>query len=366
MKGYQAILANVKKVEPEEKRIEDVPVVREFPDVFPEELPGLPPQRQVKFQIDLTPVELKKANPGTTFKVGTEACDEDATSMIFKRVYIYLGPLKSGFQALGRDLLGLDGPFVKEPARGQLLTVVGVDSNNGIYHVAYAIVEKETYNSWLWFSNNLGEDLDLNERSNFTFISDRQKGLLPAIERLYPFAKHRYCLRHIHENMKKNYSGVAYKQMLWKCATTTTVPHFKQEMQKLKDFSEGCHKFLADIQPHHWARSHFSGKTMTDVLLNNMCEVLNRWLVDARDKPIITALEYIREYLMKRIVTVNNMISKSDGPLTPGATKVFDGIKKQAEKYTVMWNGDQLYQVSGPHNDQCVVDMNAKVCACRK
>ncbi|XP_071713165.1 uncharacterized protein [Rutidosis leptorrhynchoides] len=53
--GYQAILANVKKVEPEEKRIEDVPVVTEFPEVFPEELPGLPPQRQVKFQIDLTP-----------------------------------------------------------------------------------------------------------------------------------------------------------------------------------------------------------------------------------------------------------------------------------------------------------------------
>ncbi|XP_071741232.1 uncharacterized protein [Rutidosis leptorrhynchoides] len=53
--GYQAILANVKKVELEKKRIEDVPVIREFPDVFPEELPGLSPQRQVKFQIDLTP-----------------------------------------------------------------------------------------------------------------------------------------------------------------------------------------------------------------------------------------------------------------------------------------------------------------------
>ncbi|XP_071694812.1 uncharacterized protein [Rutidosis leptorrhynchoides] len=55
MKGYQATLSNVKEVESEEKRIEDVPVVREFPEVFPEELPGLPPQRQVKFQIDLTP-----------------------------------------------------------------------------------------------------------------------------------------------------------------------------------------------------------------------------------------------------------------------------------------------------------------------
>ncbi|GKB60109.1 hypothetical protein Tco_0916295, partial [Tanacetum coccineum] len=39
----------------DEKRLEDIPVVREFPGVFPEDLPGLPPVRQVEFQIDLMP-----------------------------------------------------------------------------------------------------------------------------------------------------------------------------------------------------------------------------------------------------------------------------------------------------------------------
>ncbi|GJY04429.1 putative reverse transcriptase domain-containing protein [Tanacetum coccineum] len=39
----------------EERRLEDVPIVREFPKVFPEDLPGLPPARQVEFQIDLVP-----------------------------------------------------------------------------------------------------------------------------------------------------------------------------------------------------------------------------------------------------------------------------------------------------------------------
>ncbi|GJV76228.1 hypothetical protein Tco_1507812 [Tanacetum coccineum] len=33
--------------------VEDVHIVRDFPKVFPEDLPGLPPTRQVKFQIDL-------------------------------------------------------------------------------------------------------------------------------------------------------------------------------------------------------------------------------------------------------------------------------------------------------------------------
>ncbi|GJT98295.1 putative reverse transcriptase domain-containing protein [Tanacetum coccineum] len=39
----------------EEKRDEDVPTVRKFPEVFLEDLPGLPPARQVEFQIDLVP-----------------------------------------------------------------------------------------------------------------------------------------------------------------------------------------------------------------------------------------------------------------------------------------------------------------------
>ncbi|GJT91640.1 putative reverse transcriptase domain-containing protein [Tanacetum coccineum] len=39
----------------DEKRLEDIPVVREFPEVFPKDLPGLPPVRQVEFQIDLIP-----------------------------------------------------------------------------------------------------------------------------------------------------------------------------------------------------------------------------------------------------------------------------------------------------------------------
>nr|GEW62645.1 putative reverse transcriptase domain-containing protein [Tanacetum cinerariifolium] len=45
----------IKKAEDKsaEKRIEDVPIVRDFPEVFPEDLPGIPLTRQVEFQIDL-------------------------------------------------------------------------------------------------------------------------------------------------------------------------------------------------------------------------------------------------------------------------------------------------------------------------
>ncbi|GJS41920.1 putative reverse transcriptase domain-containing protein [Tanacetum coccineum] len=52
-KDGELFLAQVTKQEPKEKRLEDVPVIQDFPEVFPEDLPGLPPPRQVKFRIDL-------------------------------------------------------------------------------------------------------------------------------------------------------------------------------------------------------------------------------------------------------------------------------------------------------------------------
>lgn len=70
-----------------------------------------------------------------------------------------------------------------------------------------------------------------------------------------------------------------------------------------------------------------TGRSHCDVLLNNMCEVFNRQLVDGRDKPIIMALEYIREYLMKRIAKVQATIRRCEGPLTPTATKLFNKVK---------------------------------------
>ncbi|KAJ0874305.1 putative nucleotidyltransferase, Ribonuclease H [Helianthus annuus] len=54
-KGYPSILALVTDTPSGERKIEDLPVVREFADVFLEELPGLPPHRQVEFQIELAP-----------------------------------------------------------------------------------------------------------------------------------------------------------------------------------------------------------------------------------------------------------------------------------------------------------------------
>nr|GFB67740.1 putative reverse transcriptase domain-containing protein [Tanacetum cinerariifolium] len=53
--GNLVFITQVMEKKSDERQLENIPVVREIPDVFPEELPGLPPVCQVEFQIDLIP-----------------------------------------------------------------------------------------------------------------------------------------------------------------------------------------------------------------------------------------------------------------------------------------------------------------------
>ncbi|VVA38209.1 PREDICTED: LOC18777017 isoform, partial [Prunus dulcis] len=53
------------------------------------------------------------------------------------------------------------------------------------------------------------------------FISDKQKGLLLAIEIVVPIA---VCVRHLYSNFRGQHSGLFLKNILWAVVRATTVP----------------------------------------------------------------------------------------------------------------------------------------------
>ena len=82
-------------------------------------------------------------NPGSMVKVKC-AMDEVGPHPKFQRILICFQGLKEGWLAGCRRILGLDGCFIKGHHQGQLLIAIGVDPNNQMYPIAYAIVESET------------------------------------------------------------------------------------------------------------------------------------------------------------------------------------------------------------------------------
>nr|GEX99170.1 putative reverse transcriptase domain-containing protein [Tanacetum cinerariifolium] len=94
-KGFDVFLAYITmkeaKDKSERKRLEDMPIVRDFPEVFPEDLPGIPPARQVEFQIDLVPGAAPVAQAPYRLEPINDLLDQIQGSSIYSKIEIRSG-----------------------------------------------------------------------------------------------------------------------------------------------------------------------------------------------------------------------------------------------------------------------------------
>ncbi|GJT72329.1 hypothetical protein Tco_1031615 [Tanacetum coccineum] len=73
------------------------------------------------------------------------------------------------------------------------------------------------------------------------------QGLIQAIASVFPNAEHRLCVKHIHENMKSQFKGGVYKDMLWNAARATIVVEFNKKMAQLKSYNSAAYDWLIKI-----------------------------------------------------------------------------------------------------------------------
>ncbi|KAL0401263.1 UNVERIFIED_CONTAM: hypothetical protein Slati_4156200 [Sesamum latifolium] len=182
---------------------------------------------------------VRARNPGSKILLRKK---DDSEPPIFDRMYFSLHAMKAGFLAGCRPIIGLDGCFLKTVYQGQLLVAVGRDANDNMWPIAIAVVPVENREAWTWFLRELLDDLGGVESSHkWTFISDRQKGLIDAVQELAPHSKHRYRLRHMYQNFKMK---------------------FKEDVDpKVNPDAANAAEWLRVIPPHHWARSYFITRT---------------------------------------------------------------------------------------------------------
>ncbi|WOL14218.1 hypothetical protein Cni_G22998 [Canna indica] len=93
--------------------------------------------------------EPRKKNPASLFNI---VCDKEFTGAppIFKRLYIVFDALKKRFLHDCRPIVGFDGCFLKTFLGGQLLSAIGINGNNQMFPISWAVVEGENYDAWRW------------------------------------------------------------------------------------------------------------------------------------------------------------------------------------------------------------------------
>ena len=58
---------------------------------------------------------------------------------------------------------------------------------------------------------------------------------MPTIEKLLPNFEHRHCLRHLYNNFKQNFKGLALKNRVWKATIASNVPTFNRHMEWINE-----------------------------------------------------------------------------------------------------------------------------------
>nr|GEU71555.1 RNA-directed DNA polymerase, eukaryota [Tanacetum cinerariifolium] len=121
--------------------------------------------------------------------------------------------------------------------------------------------------------------------------------------------------------------SLSVKRLLWNYLSSL-ITRWNEECLVMGDFNEvrrmkerwglvfnarGADVFNSFISGSGLTECQLEGIAKSDLLLNNIDEVFNGKIVRGRDKPMITLLEYIREYCMKRIVDVQSVIDKCTG-----------------------------------------------------
>ena len=137
-------------------------------------------------------------------------------------------------------------------------------------------------------------------------------------------------------------------------------------MEKMKMDSPPAFEWLVAKDPSHWSRAFLREGAKCDMLCNNMCEAFNSAIVQARDKPIITLLEMVRTYMMKRLTRKRAEIEKWKHPVGPKVYRYVEKIKSLSVYCTPTFSGNNTFQVEAGLQNQFVVDLEGRTCACRK
>jgi hypothetical protein len=135
----------------------------------------------------------------------------------------------------------------------QLLIAVGIDANNNGLPIAWALVPIENEYWWTWFFEHLQGSCPVTLDENYIFISDREKGLSPAIEKVYPIAFHAYCCQHIADNIQTQF-GIKCRSPFWAYARAKSKVAFDKALADLYKVNEKAGEYVDRIPHKYWAR----------------------------------------------------------------------------------------------------------------
>ena len=260
-----------------------------------------------------------------------------------------------------------------------LLLASSLDANNHIVLLAWAIVESENQYSWQWFITHLitaipeaagtpeapnpPETPPRNTRKT-VMISDREKGLREAIDRLAPGVIGHYCCWHLNENLCTKF-GRGLSPLFWRIARAPNAAKFYSEMNDLQKINASAFEYLAGIPPILWATAFFPGARYGQDT-SNIAEAANSQLKIAREAPIVDLLHRIWGLVSGQRFDRLGAIAKQppEARWTPYTATLIQEEQQFARTFTTQLTTSLLGQALDSSGGVFRVDLVERTCSC--
>jgi hypothetical protein len=291
----------------------------------------------------------------------------------FRRFFVAFHASLHGFTNGCRPLLFLDKVPLKATNEYKLLVAAAVDADDGVFPVAFSVVEDENYESWVWFLMQLKFPIQNHSYAYnaMTFLSSGQKGLDAAVSQVFGDSHHAFCLHHIMEEFKGELRKGPWSQQIregmiedfTRAAQACSIEDFNASIESIRNISTEAAEWIIASKPEHWSDAIFRG-CRYDHFSSNIVDAFNNWIPTKKEGSIVLMIDSLRTKIMEIIETRREACKAWSGPLTPSMEYKAQEEMLKAGKMTVLCSSETVFEVRG--NAIFVVNLANWECTCRR
>ncbi|KAI0511363.1 hypothetical protein KFK09_011993 [Dendrobium nobile] len=304
---------------------------------------------------------IQEANPGTAIQLLT---NEKGEVREFHRLFWSFNACIEGFRHL-RPLITIDSAELHGKYSGSLLVATGVDGNDSLFPLAFAVAESETEETWTWFLGCIRSSVT--DRDDITIISDRGRGLVEAVKAAYPsrLSSHRYCMRQLSCSLRKEFKDETLVNLFWEAAKKTEASEYDETMKILGDRNPSARAWLEKVGAENWSFAHDGGKRL-GIMTTNIVETCDSLLKGVRGLPIKVLVGKTLSRLSKIFSKRHEEGSRMLGMMTCSVESQLNEIVSLAVQHMVEPYSATIFKVYRVNHRVHTVNTEGYSCTCNR
>jgi hypothetical protein len=230
-----------------------------------------------------------------------------------------------------RPVISVDAAHLKSKYTGMLYVASVKSGNDDIYPIGFMIATgNEDKKNWTKMLRLLRQAFpiitDYQREHPFVFVSDRDKGLKPALRDVFPNNRETSCAFHIKENVRVKYGHLVASRVM-AMAKTYSKRYYNYLLDAIRGINPAAAEYINNITDSGvvWTNSQWSDSNLAlpprfGEVTSNTSESVNSMFDSARDLVWMDALEKIVDLMLTRICTCRaRYVDHDDSKILPPA-----------------------------------------------